>query len=117
MLVESNAVAGTVREIGELILAPLERLLAEIEAVELDQVEGAEQSGMVETANADNIPKFAMALGSLGNVRTRTVRAWPEAEMSSKPAKRPKLLAAIQICKRSWPSFFGNVRPSPANWQ
>jgi uncharacterized protein with GYD domain len=37
---------------------------------------------IVETANADNIPKFAMALGSLGNVRTRTVRAWPEAEMT-----------------------------------
>jgi uncharacterized protein with GYD domain len=37
---------------------------------------------IVETANGDNIPKFAMALGSLGNVRTRTVRAWPEAEMT-----------------------------------
>ena len=37
---------------------------------------------IVETANADNIPKFAMELGSLGNVRTRTVRAWPEAEMT-----------------------------------
>ena len=37
---------------------------------------------IVETANSDNIPKFAMALGSLGNVRTRTVRAWPEAEMT-----------------------------------
>ena len=37
---------------------------------------------IVETANVDNIPKFAMALGSLGNVRTRTVRAWPEAEMT-----------------------------------
>ena len=37
---------------------------------------------IVETANADNIPKFAMAIGSLGNLRTRTVRAWPEAEMT-----------------------------------
>ena len=37
---------------------------------------------IVETANGDNIPKFAMALGSLGNLRTRTVRAWPEAEMT-----------------------------------
>jgi uncharacterized protein with GYD domain len=37
---------------------------------------------IVETANGDNITKFAMALGSLGNVRTRTVRAWPEAEMA-----------------------------------
>jgi hypothetical protein len=34
-------------EIGQLILAMLERLLAEIEAVELDQVEGAEHRGMI----------------------------------------------------------------------
>ena len=37
---------------------------------------------ILETPNADTIPKFAMAIGSLGNVRTRTVRAWPEAEMT-----------------------------------
>ena len=37
---------------------------------------------VLETTNGDNIPKFAMAIGSLGNVRTRTVRAWPEAEMT-----------------------------------
>jgi uncharacterized protein with GYD domain len=36
---------------------------------------------IVETPNGDNMPKFAMAIGALGNVRTRTVRAWPEAEM------------------------------------
>jgi len=36
---------------------------------------------IVETANTDSIPKFAMAIGAQGNVRTRTVRAWPEAEM------------------------------------
>jgi uncharacterized protein with GYD domain len=30
--------------------------------------------------NGDNIAKFALALGSLGNVRTRTGRAWTEAE-------------------------------------
>ena len=27
-----------------------------------------------------NIAKFCMQIGALGNVRTRTVRAWPEAE-------------------------------------
>jgi uncharacterized protein with GYD domain len=37
---------------------------------------------IAETANADNIPKFAMALSSLGNLRTRTARAWSEAEMT-----------------------------------
>ena len=27
-----------------------------------------------------NVAKFCMALGALGNVRTKTTRAWPEAE-------------------------------------
>lgn len=35
---------------------------------------------IVDTPNGDNIAKFAMAIGMMGNVRTRTVRAWPEAE-------------------------------------
>jgi uncharacterized protein with GYD domain len=35
---------------------------------------------IVDTPNGDNVAKFALALGSLGNVRTRTVRAWPESE-------------------------------------
>jgi uncharacterized protein with GYD domain len=35
---------------------------------------------IVEAPSGDNIAKFAMALGSLGNVRTRTVMAWSEAE-------------------------------------
>jgi len=34
----------------------------------------------VETPNGDNIAKFALALGSLGNVRTRTARAWSAEE-------------------------------------
>ena len=34
----------------------------------------------IDTESGDNIAKFAMALGALGNVRTRTARAWPEAE-------------------------------------
>src|ERR1019366_9554938 len=33
-----------------------------------------------ETSNGDNIAKFALALGSAGNVHTRTGRAWTEAE-------------------------------------
>jgi len=36
---------------------------------------------ILETANPDNIAKFSLASGALGNVRTSTVRAWPEAEM------------------------------------
>lgn len=34
----------------------------------------------VETAHGDNIAKFSLALGSAGNVHTRTGRAWTEAE-------------------------------------
>jgi len=35
---------------------------------------------IVETPNGDNVAKFCMTVGSQGNVRTSTVRAWPEAE-------------------------------------
>jgi uncharacterized protein with GYD domain len=35
---------------------------------------------MLEAPNGDNAVKFAMALGSLGNVHTRTSRAWSETE-------------------------------------
>ena len=35
---------------------------------------------IVEAANGDNVAKFAIALSALGNVRTRTARAWTEAE-------------------------------------
>lgn len=35
---------------------------------------------IVESASGDNVAKFALASGSLGIVRTRTTRAWPEAE-------------------------------------
>ena len=37
---------------------------------------------IVETASGDNVAKFALALGSMGNVRTRTARAWTEAEFT-----------------------------------
>jgi uncharacterized protein with GYD domain len=35
----------------------------------------------LDTASDDNVAKFALALGALGNVRTRTARAWTEAEV------------------------------------
>jgi uncharacterized protein with GYD domain len=35
---------------------------------------------IVETPNEDNVAKWAMALGSQGNVRTRTCLAWSEGE-------------------------------------
>jgi uncharacterized protein with GYD domain len=35
---------------------------------------------IVDAPSGDNIAKMALALGSLGNVRTRTSRFWSEAE-------------------------------------
>ena len=35
---------------------------------------------IVESASGDNIAKFCMQIGALGNVRTRTVRAWSQDE-------------------------------------
>jgi uncharacterized protein with GYD domain len=35
---------------------------------------------IVEAADGSNLAKFAMMIGGQGNVRSKTVRAWPEAE-------------------------------------
>jgi uncharacterized protein with GYD domain len=35
---------------------------------------------VLETANGDNVAKFALSLGSQGNVRTRTCRAWADSD-------------------------------------
>ncbi len=44
---------------------------------------------IVEAANGDSVAKFAMASGALGNVRTRTARAWTEAEMTKLISELP----------------------------
>jgi uncharacterized protein with GYD domain len=44
---------------------------------------------ILETASGDNVAKFAMASGALGNVRTRTVRGWTEAEMTKLISELP----------------------------
>jgi uncharacterized protein with GYD domain len=36
---------------------------------------------IVEAPGDDNVAKFCMAIGGHGNVRTRTMRAWSEAEL------------------------------------
>ena len=35
---------------------------------------------IIDAPDGENVTKFALAMGSLGNIRTRTARAWPEAE-------------------------------------
>ncbi len=44
---------------------------------------------IVETPNGDNVAKFALALGAQGNVRSRTARAWPQAEFQKLIAELP----------------------------
>lgn len=43
----------------------------------------------VETSNGDNIARFALALGTTGNVRSRTARAWPADEYMKIVAELP----------------------------
>ncbi len=44
---------------------------------------------IADTANGDNMAKFALALGSQGNVRSRTARAWPMEEYAKLVAELP----------------------------
>src|ERR1700716_2713458 len=44
---------------------------------------------IVDSPNGDNVAKFALALGSQGNVRTRTARAWPQAEFQKLISELP----------------------------
>lgn len=44
---------------------------------------------ILETANGDNVAKFAMAIGAMGNIRTRTARAWTQAEMQKLISELP----------------------------
>ena len=44
---------------------------------------------IAEVPNGDVVAKFAMALSSRGNVRTKTVRAWPEADFRKMISELP----------------------------
>ena len=44
---------------------------------------------IVDTPNGDNMAKLALALGQMGNIRTRTSRAWTEAEFGKLIADLP----------------------------
>jgi uncharacterized protein with GYD domain len=69
------------------------RELAKKVGVEIKQVYltsgDSDLVAMLETANGDNVAKFALALGSLGNVRTRTARAWTQEEYQKLVAELP----------------------------
>ena len=44
---------------------------------------------IVDTPNGDNVAKFALALGALGDVRTGTARAWPQSEFQKLISELP----------------------------
>jgi len=44
---------------------------------------------IAEAPDGDNIAKFALAASALGNVRTRTARAWPESEFVKMVSELP----------------------------
>lgn len=44
---------------------------------------------IVEAPNGDNVTKFALLLGSQGNVRTSTARAWPQSEFEKLMSELP----------------------------
>jgi len=44
---------------------------------------------LIVDGNGDNVAKFALALSSLGNVRTTTARAWQESEFQKLISELP----------------------------
>jgi uncharacterized protein with GYD domain len=44
---------------------------------------------IVDAPDGDNVAKFALSLGSLGNVRTRMTRLWPEADFEKLISELP----------------------------
>ncbi|MBX9828575.1 MAG: GYD domain-containing protein [Xanthobacteraceae bacterium] len=44
---------------------------------------------IVDAQTGDSVAKFAIALSALGNVRTRTARAWPESEFQKLVSELP----------------------------
>jgi uncharacterized protein with GYD domain len=44
---------------------------------------------IIDSPSGDNVAKFAMAIGSQGNIRTKTARAWTEAEFTKLISELP----------------------------
>ena len=44
---------------------------------------------VIDAPNGDNVAKFALAISSQGNVRTRTARAWPQSEFQKLISELP----------------------------
>jgi uncharacterized protein with GYD domain len=44
---------------------------------------------IVDSASGDNVAKFALSVGALGNIKTRTLRAWSESEFQKIVSELP----------------------------
>ena len=69
------------------------RQLAKKVGVEIQQIfltsGDSDLLAIVDSPNGDNVAKFAIALGGMGNVRTRTARAWSEPEFTKLISELP----------------------------
>jgi uncharacterized protein with GYD domain len=69
------------------------RQLAKKVGVEIQQIfltsGDSDLLAIVDSPNGDNVAKFAIALGSMGNVRSRTARAWSEPEYTKLISELP----------------------------
>ena len=69
------------------------RQLAKKVGVEIQQIfltsGDSDLLAIVDSPNGDNVAKFAIALGGMGNVRTRTARAWSEPEYTKLISELP----------------------------
>ena len=64
------------------------KLGAEIKQIYLTSGE-SDLLAIVESPNGDSVAKLAMALGAMGNIRTRTARAWTEPEFMKLVSELP----------------------------
>jgi uncharacterized protein with GYD domain len=60
-----------------------------VEIKEVYLTSGDDDLLIIDTPNGDNVAKFALALGALGNVRTRMTRAWPQSEFQKLISELP----------------------------
>jgi uncharacterized protein with GYD domain len=69
------------------------RQLAKKVGIEIQQIfltsGDSDLLAIVDSPNGDNVAKFAIALGGMGNVRTRTARAWSEPEFTKLISELP----------------------------
>jgi uncharacterized protein with GYD domain len=57
---------------------------------------------VLESASGDNVAKFALATGALGNVRTSTARAWSEPEWHKLISELPWRSQTRSATKKEW---------------